>query len=137
MICLAGGQGTRLGSSQPKGMFDIGLLSHKTLYAIQAERIRKLEQLSGCRDRLPMYIMTSEHTKEPTEKFLEENGHFGMRRENIVLFEQRMIPCFDFEGKILLAEEGKVARSPDGNGGLYWALKNEGILEDMERRGIK
>ena len=137
MICLAGGQGTRLGSSQPKGMFDIGLLSHKTLYAIQAERIRKLEQLSGCRDRLPLYIMTSEHTKEPTEKFLEENGHFGMKRENIVLFEQRMIPCFDFEGKILLAEEGKIARSPDGNGGLYWALKNEGILDDMERREIK
>ena len=30
-----------------------------------------------------------------------------------------------------------MARSPDGNGGLYWALQNEGVLEAMAERGVK
>ena len=141
VLLLAGGQGTRLGVAYPKGMYNIELPSNKSLYQIQVERILRLEEMAfqqtGNRGSIRMYIMTSEHTKAPTAAFFAKHGYFGMKNENVVLFEQRMIPCFDFEGKILMARPSKISRAPDGNGGLYWALKEEGILEDFKTHGIE
>ena len=81
--------------------------------------------------------MTSEHTMEATAVFLEKHNFFGLKKEDIVLFEQHLNPCITFEGKIILSSKDKVARAPDGNGGLYRALKTNKIVDDMEKRGIE
>eukprot|EP00698_Gefionella_okellyi_P008738 TRINITY_DN2183_c0_g1_i1.p1 TRINITY_DN2183_c0_g1~~TRINITY_DN2183_c0_g1_i1.p1 ORF type:complete len:466 (-),score=123.87 TRINITY_DN2183_c0_g1_i1:68-1465(-) len=134
-VLMAGGQGTRLGSSDPKGMYDIQLPSHSSLFRIQAERILRLRKLSG--GSLPWYIMTSSFTHAQTLQFLQENHYFGLPPSDVVLFQQGTLPCVSFDGKILLDSATTVSRAPDGNGGLYNALKDHGIIADMKARGIE
>ncbi|KAK4058540.1 UDP-N-acetylglucosamine pyrophosphorylase [Microbotryomycetes sp. JL221] len=149
VLLMAGGQGTRLGSSAPKGCYNIGLASNKSLFQLQAERIRKLQSLAQTTNStttthntanaadviVPWYIMTSGPTRQPTEEFFQQHNHFGLDKRNIVFFEQ---------GKIMLDGPGRVAVAPDGNGGIYAALRaplstnsSSSVLDDMRQRGIE
>ena len=40
-------------------------------------------------------------TRVKTILYLKEHNHFGMDPKDVVLFEQRMIPCLDDEGKVI------------------------------------
>ena len=143
VVLLAGGQGTRLGSSAPKGMYDIGLPSGRTLFRLQAERLAKLMAMSseeanqGAPVRVPWYIMTSPHTNAATEKYFQENEYFGLDKADVTFFQQGSLPCFTPEGKIIMESRSTMATAPEGNGGIYAALHASGVIDDMRLRGVK
>eukprot|EP00922_Rhytidocystis_sp_ex-Travisia-forbesii_P039072 GHVS01058171.1.p1 GENE.GHVS01058171.1~~GHVS01058171.1.p1 ORF type:complete len:720 (+),score=169.71 GHVS01058171.1:80-2239(+) len=86
---------------------------------------------------LPLYVMTGEQNRLATESFFEENQFFGLPAADVMFFQQSMIPCFDNQGKFLLEEKCKLATNPNGNGGIFQALKDSGMLADMRSRGVE
>jgi UDP-N-acetylglucosamine/UDP-N-acetylgalactosamine diphosphorylase len=135
-VVVAGGQGTRLGFDHPKGMFPIWPTSGATLFQIHLERIRAVARRH--RAAIPLYVMTSPATHDETAEFLDRHARFGLAADEVVLFCQGTMPAVDAAtGRMLLAEPGGLALSPDGHGGMLAAMVSSGALDDMNRRGIK
>lgn len=134
-VTMAGGQGTRLGHSGPKGTFDLGLASHKSLFELLCESLK--EARKEHRASIPWYIMTSQENNQETEKFFEEHNYFGYPKEDIKFFKQGKFPMMDTNGKILLNEEGIIKEAADGHGGVYIAMLKSGVLDDMKKRGVE
>ena len=134
-VTMAGGQGTRLGHKGPKGTYDLGLKSHKTLFEIICDTLKKVQKENGV--TIPWYIMTSEENNETTENFFQSNNYFGYPKEAISFFKQGQYPMLDTNGKILLDENGLIKEAADGHGGVYIAMLKNNVIEDMKKKGIK
>jgi UDP-N-acetylglucosamine pyrophosphorylase len=97
-VTVAGGQGSRLGHDGPKGTYDIGLPTHKSLFEIQSDGLKKIAV--ECGGNIPWYIMTSYINHEDTVAFFEKNNYFGYGKENVFFFRQNMIPVMNMQGKL-------------------------------------
>ncbi len=135
VFLVAGGQGSRLGFNGPKGCYEVGPCTNKTLFQWHAEQIRASSIRYGV--SIPWYIMTSTLNHDDTEKFFKDNDYFGLGAENVKCFKQRMVPSVDLNYKLILAQKDGLAVNPDGHGGCFWALCNRGALDDMKTRGIE
>ena len=135
-LLLAGGMGTRLGSDNPKGMYNIG--KTKEVYIFQRLIENLLSVVDECGKPVPLFIMTSEKNNEQTIKFLEEKNYFGYDKNYVRFFVQDMAPCVDINGKVLLEEKGRIATSPNGNGGWFTSLlNNKNAKEMLEKFNLK
>jgi len=133
-VTMAGGQGTRLGHNGPKGTYDIGLDSHKSLFELLCDYIK--EESNKYNVQIPWFIMTSKANNADTVEFFKKNKYFGYEK-NIYFFIQGELPMVDTEGKILIGEDGLIKLAADGHGGVYESLLKNGMIQKMKELGIE
>ena len=136
VVTMAGGQGTRLGHTGPKGTFKLDVYGKgKYLFEILIENLKEANQ--KYETTIPWYIMTSKENNEETVKFLKKHKYFGYDKNYITIFTQSELPLIDTNGKLLIGKNFKIKEASDGNGGTYSSLRASGALADMKERGIQ
>ena len=136
VVTMAGGQGTRLGHSGPKGTFRLDVYGKgKYLFEILSENLKEANKKYNT--TIPWYIMTSKDNNDETLAFLEKNNYFGYPKNDVTLFKQGELPVIDEQGKLLINKDMKIKEGSDGNGGVFSSLRTTGMLSDMKERNIK
>ena len=134
-VLLAGGMGTRLGSNGPKGMFNIGITHEVFIFERLIKNLIEVTDAAG--KYIHLFIMTSDKNNDATVNFLNEKNFFGYAPEYVHFFKQEQAPAADRNGKVYLEERGKIATSPNGNGGWYSSMAKCGLLDTVRENGIK
>jgi len=134
VLIVAGGQATRLGYDAPKGTFPIGPVSGKSLFQIHAEKVLALGRRYG--KPVPLLLLVSPDNHATTRAYFEQHSFFGLDPKIVRFFEQGMLPALDRDGRLLLAERGRIFLSPDGHGGVFRALQASGCLDFLSKRAV-
>lgn len=134
-VLLAGGMGTRLGLDKPKGELNVGINRDLCIFNCLINNLLDVTNEAGA--FVPLYVMTSEKNNDETIRFFEEKNYFGYPKEYVKFFIQEMAAAVDFDGKLLLEGPGRLATSPNGNGGWFTSLAKAGLLDDIKSRGVE
>ena len=136
VVTMAGGQGTRLGHKGPKGTFLLKVEPEsKYLFQILAENLERANKKYGV--IIPWYIMTSTENNKETVEFFKEHNFFGYPEDSIKFFMQGNLPLLLKNGSLVLDKDYSIKIAADGNGCIYKAMAEDGILEDMKKRNVK
>ena len=136
VVTMAGGQGSRLGYSGPKGTYMLDLEpKRKSLFEIMCEDIKRTNEKYDI--VIPWYIMTSDENDTATRNFFELNNFFDYPRNKIIFFKQDNLPIVNIEGKLILQEPYLIKEASNGNGNVFKSLLKNNLIEKMESDGIK
>ena len=136
VVTMAGGQGTRLGHNGPKGTFLLNVNPKpKYLFEIIADGLKMANEKYGI--TLNWYIMTSTENNDKTVNFFEEHNYFDYPKNKVKFFKQGNLPLVSEEGKLLVDENLHIKYAADGNGCIYRAMQQGGVLDDMKKNNIK
>ncbi len=134
-VLLAGGMGTRLGSDDPKGMYNIG--KTKDVYIFERIVSNLMDVVKETATWIHLFVMTSEKNHEATTSFFKKMGYFGYNPEYVTFFKQEMAPAADYNGKVYMESKSRIATSPNGNGGWFASMAKWGVLDIAKKAGVE
>lgn len=134
-VLLAGGMGTRLGSNDPKGMYNIGV--NKELFIFECLINNLTDVVKKVGSYINLFIMTSDLNYDSTTAFFGKKNYFGYPKDHVFFFKQEMALTCDYNGKVFLESPGKISVSPNGNGGWFLSMMNTGMLDIVKKNGIE
>ena len=134
-VLLAGGMGTRLGSEDPKCMYDIGITHPVFIMQRLVENLMEVVDAAGV--FVPFFIMTSDKNHDKTVAFMKEKNYFGYDPSMVFFFKQEMAPATDYQGKVYMETRSRISTSPNGNGGWFQSMKRCGLIDKIHELGIE
>jgi UDP-sugar pyrophosphorylase len=138
VVLVAGGLGERLGYSGIKLDIPVEITESVSYLAHYAACLKAMEARMKKPQAVPFIIMTSEDTNAKTVAALEANNRFGLKKEQIHILKQELVPAIaDNDGRLALEEKYKLILKPHGHGDIHMLLHSSGLAARLEKQGIK
>lgn len=136
IVTMAGGQGSRLGISGPKGAYEIDANeSRKSLFEIIYDNIKRV----NVRYEVEPYwlIMTSKENDKQTKEFFERRNYFNYNKDKIIFFKQNKNPILDIQGRLVLENKYTIKEASNGNGDVFKAMERNKLISILKENGVK
>ena len=134
---MAGGLGERLGYSGIKLDIPVEVTENTPYLKHYAANLLAMEARMQNPHPVPLVIMVSEDTDAKTRASLEANDWFGLKREQVHILKQELVPAIaDNEGKLALNEKYELILKPHGHGDIHMLLYTSGTAAKLKGQGI-
>lgn len=134
VITVAGGQGSRLGFTGPKGSYEINVPPKKSLFEFVCDKLKQANDLYDC--DIYWYIMTSPINNSQTKDFFEKHNYFGYSSSKVKFFVQNTLPIIDTNAKVILDTIYSIRTGPNGNGDIFKSFCDAGYLKNLKENNI-
>jgi UDP-sugar pyrophosphorylase len=138
VVLVAGGLGERLGYSGIKLDIPVEVTETTCYLAHYAANLKAMEARMDSPRPVPFIIMVSDDTDTKTRASLETNNWFGLKKEQVHILKQELVPAIaDNDGRLALAEKYKLILKPHGHGDIHMLLTTSGLAAKLHKQGIE
>ncbi|MBM4153241.1 MAG: hypothetical protein FJ220_06950, partial [Kiritimatiellaceae bacterium] len=138
VVLVAGGLGERLGYSGIKLDIPVEVTENTSYIAHYAACLLAMEARMATPRPVPLIIMVSEDTRAKTVATLEANRFFGLKREQVHVIKQELVPALaDNDGHLALEQKYKLVLKPHGHGDIHMLLYTSGLADKLAKQGIE
>jgi len=138
VVLVAGGLGERLGYSGIKLDIPVEVTENTSYLAHYAANLKAMEARMDSPRPVPFIIMVSDDTDAKTRASLEANNWFGLKKEQVHILKQELVPAIaDNDGRLALAEKYKLILKPHGHGDIHMLLYTSGLAAKLHQQGIE
>jgi UDP-sugar pyrophosphorylase len=138
VVLVAGGLGERLGYSGIKLDSPVEVTETTPYLAHYAACLKAMEARMKNPRPVPFIIMVSDDTDAKTRASLEANNWYGLKKEQVHILKQELVPAIaDNDGRLALEEKYKLILKPHGHGDIHMLLYTSGLAAQLVKAGCE